>query len=328
LIHESDFRPATWLPGPHLQTLWASILRPCPRPNFRRQRLHLPDDDFLDLDWLAEPGSGPTVMVVHGLEGSSDSSYARGLMDQVCRCGWGGVVMHFRSCSGEPNRQARSYCAGEIEDLEFSAEHVRQICGGPLFVVGYSLGGNALLSWLATPASTACIDAAVAVSVPFLLREAATRLKRGFSQAYQWKLLRDLKRSYQRKFQNRNDAPIPIENLSEIRDFFGYDDVITAPLHGYQGAEDYYRRASSRYSLAQIKLPTLILHARDDPFMTEAVIPDPEELAPNVRFELSRFGGHVGFVSGPPWRPRYWLEERISRFIEEQLGRHETDAQS
>jgi predicted alpha/beta-fold hydrolase len=241
-------------------------------------------------------------------------------MEEVRRRGWRGVVMHFRSCSGEPNRQARSYCAGEIDDLNLSARHVQRLCRGPLVVVGYSLGGNALLSWLATRGTSVCCDAAVAVSVPLLLGEAATRLRQGFSQVYQWKLLRDLKRSYKRKFQNRNDAPTPIDSLAAIRDFFAYDDVITAPLHGYENVEDYYRRASSRYSLAKIKLPTLILQARDDPFMTEAVIPDPEELAPSIRFELSRFGGHVGFVSGPPWHPRYWLEERIPRFIEAQLG--------
>jgi hypothetical protein len=296
------------------------LLRPCPRPRFRRERLTLPDGDFLDLDWI-DGGQGPTVMIVHGLEGSSDSCYARGLMRQVQRRGWRGVVMHFRNCSGEPNHQLKSYCAGETEDIEYAAVHARKSGGGaPLIVVGYSLGGNALLFWLGTRGTRAKIDAAVAVSVPFLLREAAWRLGRGVSRLYQSKLLRELKRSYGRKFQSREDAPVPLHALAEIRDFFSYDETITAPLHGYQSAEDYYRRASCRRLLRDITMPTLILHARDDPFMTAAVIPGPSDLSAQVRLEISRHGGHVGFVGGAPWKPRYWLEERIPEFIDEQFA--------
>lgn len=186
-----------------------------------------------------------------------------------------------------------------------------------MFLVGYSLGGNAMLNWLATEEGRDTVDGAVAVSVPFILREAAERMAIGSSRLYQWYLLRKLKDSYRIKFATREDGPISTRALATIKDFFGFDDTVTAPLHGYRDAEDYYSQASCRQRLRAIEVRTLLLHAVDDPFMTPHVIPRPEELSTAVTLEISEHGGHVGFVGGNAFDPRYWLEERIPRFFQE-----------
>lgn len=313
-----DFRPAWWLPGPHAQTLWPALCRRRPRPPLRRERLELGDGDFLDLDWTAGE-RGPTVLIVHGLEGSSSSHYALGLLAAVVRRGWRGVVMHFRGRSGQPNRLARSYCAGDTGDIAHVVNELhRREPATPLAVVGYSLGGNALLKWLGETPGETPLRAAVAVSPPFLLDAAARRLGRGFSRLYQYFLIGGLKRSYRAKFRRRSDGPVTLEQLAALRDFYAFDDRVTAPLHGYSGVADYYARASCRPFLGRIRVPTLLLHAWDDPFIAPDAIPEPSELSPCVRLELSRAGGHVGFIAGPwPWRADYWLERRIPAFLEE-----------
>jgi predicted alpha/beta-fold hydrolase len=223
--------------------------------------------------------------------------------------------MHFRGCSGEPNRLDRSYHSGETGDVD---SVVRTLLSReprtPLAVVGFSLGGNVLLKWLAEKREDAGVAGAVAVSVPFVLGAAARRLNQGLSRTYQWLLLRNLHNKLRVKFRNRT-APIDLERLASWRTFELFDHHVTAKLHGFEGVEDYYRRSSSRQYLADIAAPTLIVHARDDPFMTPEVIPSSEELSPTTRLEVSRTGGHVGFVAGTPWRPRYWLEERTIAFL-------------
>ncbi len=318
MIDPPPFRPAWWLPGPHAQTLWPVLFRRRPRLALRRERLELADGDFLDLDW--SPGErGPIVLVLHGLEGSSDSHYARGLLATVVRHGWRGVVMHFRGCSGQPNRRARRYCAADTVDIADVVDALRRRePDAPLVAVGYSLGGNVLLKWLGSAGADVPLCAAVAVSIPFLLDDTAQRLQQGFSRLYQLHLLRALKRGYRNKFRQRTDGPVPLQELATIRDFYGFDDRITAPLHGYAGVHDYYARASCRPDLRQIRIPTLILHALDDPFMRPETAPTVSELSPSVRLELSSGGGHVGFVAGPwPWRADYWLERRIPAFLAE-----------
>jgi predicted alpha/beta-fold hydrolase len=319
LIRHIDFHPAWWLPGPHLQTLWPALFRFNPRPARRRERLELPDGDFLDLDWTLGQ-HGPIILVLHGLEGSSDSGYARGLLATVAAQGWRGVVMHFRGCSGESNRLTRSYNAGDTADIAYVVDWLRQRePTTPLACVGYSLGGNALLKWLGETATTVP-QAAVAVSVPFLLNEAAQRLRKGISRLYQHHLLHQLRANYRRKQRARIPIPMSLREMAKLRDFYAFDDQITAPLHGYQGVDDYYARASCRRYLGGIRTPTLIVQAIDDPFMLPSVLPSPEELANSVTLELSRYGGHVGFVTGAwPWRAGYWLEQRIPAFLTEYL---------
>lgn len=319
-ITASCFTPAWWLSSPHLQTLWQPLFRRGPRPALRRQRLELPDGDFLDLDWTG-PLQGPTVLALHGLEGSVRSPYIRGLLQVLAARGWRAVLMHFRGCSGEPNRADRWYHSGETTDLTTVVHWLRaHNPHAPLAVVGYSLGGNVLLKWLGEWGARAPISAAVAVSVPFVLSAAAERLEVGFSRIYQWWLLRQLRASTLRKFSTR-PAPIDLSGIDTWRTFRKFDDRVTAPLHGFRDVEDYYWRSSSRPYLRRIRVPTLIVHARDDPFIDEGALPKTSELSRTTTLEVSARGGHVGFVAGRiPGRPIYWLEHRIPRFLAQSVA--------
>lgn len=312
---DGNFKPAWWCRGPHMQTLWARLVRYAPSIELRRERLELPDGDFIDLDWTKNK-SGPIVIVLHGLEGSSDSPYARGILKAIDAHGWRGVVMHFRGCSGEPNRLPRSYHSGDTGDIAYFVETLRQRePRARLAIIGYSLGGNVLLKWLGKTREQASISAAVAVSVPFVLHHAAERLQRGFSRVYQWQLLRSLRANILQKKQ-RMEMPLKVDDLTQLKNFREFDEHVTAQLHGFDSADHYYTVASSRQYLQGIAVPTLILHAQDDPFMTEKTIPRKEEFSKAVTLEVFARGGHVGFVSGLwPWRPRYWLEQRIPKFL-------------
>jgi uncharacterized protein len=320
-LSDSSFKPAWWLPGPHAQTLWPYLLRRLPKVARRRERLELPDGDFLDLDWNGD-GGGPLAVVLHGLEGSSRSHYAAGIMHALRLHGWRSVLLHFRGCSGTPNRLARGYHAGETGDLDYVVNLLRQRePATPLAIIGYSLGGNVLLKWLGEQGAQAPIIGAVAVSVPFTLANAAVRLSSGVSRLYQWSLLHRLRASMRDKWrsQGKIDGVAMLDSLRSLREF---DDRVTAPLHGFAGADDYYARCSSRSFLRQIRIPTLILQARDDPFMTAEGLPGVQELPACIDFELTDNGGHVGFVSGSsPWRARYYPEQRLPAFLNAQLAR-------
>ena len=311
-VTESAFRPAWWLPGPHLQTLWPSLMRRRPRLELRRERVELGDGDFIDLELGS--GHGPTVVVIHGLEGGLESHYAAGTLAALEAGGFRPVFMYLRGCSGEPNRLPRAYHSGASDDLAAVLAHLARGPGGPpLAAVGFSLGGNLLLKYLGETKEP-LIRSAVAVSVPFVLRDAMLRLNIASSVIYRNHLMRRLRDTYRRK---RAVMPgLADLDLEAMRDFFDFDDQITAPLNGFAGANDYYARCSCRPFLRQITAPTLILHARDDPFMFPRSIPSRDELGPGVRLELSRGGGHVGFVGGRlPWRPDYWIEGRILAFL-------------
>lgn len=309
------YRAPFWIRNPHLQTVWPALLRRPPDVPLTRERVELPDGDFVDLDW-AGGGDGPLVLVLHGLEGSSRSPYVRGLLAAVTARGWRGVVLHFRGCSGEPNRLARGYHSGETQDLASIVELLRKREPyARLAAVGYSLGGNVLLKWLGEQGSRAPLFAAAAISVPLVLSDAVARLHSGMSRVYERRLLNSLRRSLTAKIRCVS-MPLGDEVLATLRSMRDFDETVTAPLHGFAGADDYYARSSSRPFLRDIAVPTLIVHAADDPFMTPAVIPESHELAPCVTLEVSPRGGHVGFIHGLPWRPRYWLEERIPAYLE------------
>ena len=313
---ESPFRPAWWLPGPHLQTLWPTFFRRRPPLALARRRLETPDGDFLDLA-LARNSDGPLVLLLHGLEGSLHSHYAAGLLATLESSGFRTAFLHFRGCSGEPNRLPRSYHSGETGDVDFVVHWLARELAPVDAVIGVSLGGNVLLRWLAERGEAAPVRRAVAVSVPFRLADADRRLRQGFSRIYLRHLLGRLKRSYRKKFA-RMPSPLNVD-LDALRTFHDFDEQVTAPLHGFAGADDYYTRASSRPVLKTIRTPTLILHARDDPFMFPDTVPTNVELSPAVTLELSDHGGHAGFVSGPwPWRAEYWLDQRIVSWLREE----------
>jgi predicted alpha/beta-fold hydrolase len=323
VVDISEFRPAWWLRNPHLQTAWSRLTRRRPRIALRQERLELPDGDFIDLSWT--PGThGPIVIVLHGLQGSSRSPYARGILRAVHRRGWRGLLMHFRGCSGEPNRLPRSYHSGDTGDVAYLAERLQDRWPGvPLLAVGYSLGGNVLLKWLGETGSASPLTAAAAISVPFLLGDAADRLEAGLSRVYQWMFLRDLRAAVLRKRRHMHVPGIPAE-LRGLHTFRAFDDQVTAPLHGFRDVEDYYARASCRQYLSGIRVPTLIVHALDDPFMRPGTAPRVGELPPAVTLELSPHGGHVGFIGGPTL-PRYWLEQRVPAFLAGVLQAVETE---
>lgn len=312
-IVESAFRPAWWLPGAHLQTLWPFLFRPASLPDGERERLDTADGDFLDLAWYG-PRDGRRVLLLHGLEGGLGSHYIRRSVHALTAAGYRSCVMQFRGCSGVPNRLARSYHSGDTADLAFVLQQLRASDRTPFALTGFSLGGNVLLKWLGEQRGQAGIRCAMAVSVPFRLADAADRMARGASRIYQRYLLGSLQRKCRIKFRD-HPAPtaLPLEKLDNFRLF---DDQVTAPLHGFAGVDDYYRRASSRPFIPRIAVPTLILHARNDPFMYPDTVPRADELPDVVQLELTRDGGHAGFVTGRlPWRSGSWFSERLLAWL-------------
>lgn len=314
------FKPAWWLYNGHLQTIWPVLTRRKLKVKTQRERLELPDGDFIDLAWTGPEGS-PIILVLHGIAGCLDSPYAQGILHTITECKWRGLFMHFRGCSGCPNRLARFYHSGETGDLNFLINEIRRRePNTPLAAIGFSLGGNVLLKWLAENTEQNPLAAAVAVSVPFELKKAATRLNKGLSKFYQWWLLRELRQLVKGKFQH-SPSPIDFGNIDKLRSFLEFDDKVTAPLHGFADGNDYYHRASTRNDLKQIHVPTLILQALDDPFLTPDANPNFKELSQHITLELLDSGGHVGFIAGTlPWQPVYWLENRIAQYLSEHLS--------
>lgn len=315
-----DYAPAPWLPGPHLPTLWAALCRRVPAVSLDFERLELADGDFLDLAWTPDNG-GPCVLVLHGLEGSHRSPYARALLATLADAGYRGVLMHFRGCSGQPNRLPRGYHSGDTGD---AAEVVRRLTArhgrAPVAAVGYSLGGNVLLKWLGELGAACPLATAIAVSPPFDLAACADKLGSGASRLYQRHLVRSMQARFLAKF-GAGGNPLGIDDVRRLDTFWRFDDAVVAPLHGFRDVHDYYARASCRPYLARIATPTLILHAADDPFVPPRAIPRATELAPAVTLELASHGGHVGFVCGAvPGRARYWLEARILAHLRETLN--------
>ena len=316
----AGYRPRWWLPEGHSQTLWAALARRPPLPPIARERLELQDGDFLDLVHAGDPAQ-PGVLILHGLEGSLESPYVRALLSAIVAQGWYGVLMHFRGCGGEFNRVPRNYHSGDTRDLtEVLAILRARQPNRVLAAVGYSMGGNVLLKYLGETGASTALVAAAAVSVPFELGRAADRLNRGFSRVYQRHLVGSLQRKLRAKAA-RMAYPIDLTELEKWRDFHTYDERVTAPLHGFRDAADYYAKSSCRPFLRHIAIPTLLVHAVDDPFLPPDAIPVASDLAPPVRLELARCGGHVGFMAQRPAGGRHaWLEQRLLDFLSLRLA--------
>ena len=300
-----------WLPGAHAQTIWPLLIKG-PLPAYRRERWETPDDDFIDVDRIAGKPGAPCVVLFHGLEGSSRSHYARRLMHALAQRGWHGVVVNFRGCSGEPNRLPRAYHSGDSQEIDWILRRLHGQDYPALFAAGVSLGANALLKWLAEQGSlaTALVDAAAAVSAPLDLAAANAALSSGFNLLYARHFLRTLipaAAAKERLFPGRIDLRRALAART-LRDF---DDAVTAPLHGFLGADDYYSRSSAGPLLGSVRAPTLLLHAENDPFLPPAALPRRERLAPAVTLELTLHGGHVGFVHGALPGRIDWLPQRL-----------------
>jgi hypothetical protein len=301
----SSYRAPWWLPGGHLQTL-AAVLAPKPHVSWRRESWETPDGDFIELDWA--DATGPLLALFHGLEGGSSSHYARTIAARALERGWRCVVPHFRGCSGALNRKARAYHSGDTEELDWILRRLR-----PDYAVGVSLGGNVLLKWLGERGAEGprLLRRAAAVSAPLDLAAAGHALDRGVNKRlYTRVFLTTLKAKVFAKIALRHVA-LDERRLARVRTLREFDDLYTAPLHGFRDADDYWRRASSAPWLAQIRVPTLVLNAKNDPFLPRSALESAaRKAASDVVLEFPATGGHAGF----PGR-EHWLARRVLEFL-------------
>ena len=318
------FRPSLLLRGPHLQTLGGKILRPSGSPPLERVRIDTPDGDFLDLDLAPEPAAdAPLAVVLHGLEGSSRRSYVSQAFRALGDRGIRGVGMNFRGCSGEPNRRARFYHSGETGDLRRVLAWLEErFPGRRRGGLGFSLGGNVLLKYLGEEgrSGTPKLAAAATVSVPFDLAAGADRLEEGpMGSVYSHYFLRMLRWKLRQKASLLPDV-VDLDAALSASTLRSFDEAATAPLHGFRDAADYYRRSSSSAFLASVRTPTLLIQSRDDPFLPRSALPtEIMDHNPHLVQALTDRGGHVGFVEGPPWDPRFWAEAEAARFLAHHL---------
>ncbi|MFC5551263.1 YheT family hydrolase [Massilia aerilata] len=320
------YRAPLWLPGGDLQTIWPAVCVRKPEVAFRRERWDTPcGQDFIDVDFVEglKPDA-PFVLLFHGLEGSSNSHYARGLMAQVAARGWHGAIPHFRGCSGEANLAPRFYHSGDAQELDWIIRRLRPRLTGPFYVAGVSLGGNALLRWLGEQQHGAeIVDAAVSVSAPLDLAAGGAALSSGFNRLYTRMFLETLKPKALAKLE-RFPGLFDRAALLASRDLYAFDNVVTAPLHGYRDTDDYWHRASAKHVLHDITVPTLVLNARNDPFLPGKHLPETASSA--VTLEYPATGGHVGFPAGPFPGRIDWLPRRILHFFDQAAGQARTRA--
>ncbi len=299
----------SWLPGGHLQTIYPATCIAKPPVAYRRERWHSADGDFVDLDFVDGQPGRPLVVLFHGLEGSSNSHYACGLMAALAARGWSGVVPHFRGCSGEANLAPRFYHSGDASEVDWIVRKLRASHEGALYAAGVSLGGNALLRWLGESGHGAeIVDGACAVSAPLDLARGGEALSSGFNLLYTRMFLQTLKPKCLAKLE-QFPGLFDRAALLAARDLYAFDNVVTAPLHGYRDTDDYWHRASARHVLHDITVPTLVLNARNDPFLPGIHLPTSASNA--VTLEYPEHGGHVGFAVGPFPGRIDWLPRRI-----------------
>lgn len=315
-----------WLPGGNAQTIWAAIGARRglgPPPHWRRERWSTPDGDFVDLDWAADvvDGARPLLVLFHGLEGSSRSHYAQAFADFARGRGIAFVIPHFRGCSGELNQGPRAYHSGDHEEVGWILGRLRQQWRGPLVAVGVSLGGNALLRWAGElgEAAAASASAVAAVCAPLDLAAGSRAIGRGFNRfVYTAMFLRSMKPKALAKFR-QHPGLFDAVRLAAARDLYEFDDVFTAPVHGFRNADDYYQRASAKPHLHRIRIPALALNARNDPFVPAGSLPTAGEVGEHVTLWQPAEGGHVGFPAGPfpghvramPAQVGGWLLDRL-----------------
>lgn len=316
------YRAPLWLPGGHLQTIYPAKCMPRPPVQYRRERWNTPDGDFIDVDFVDGKPGLPLLVLFHGLEGSSNSHYARALMAQMAVLGWSGALPHFRGCSGELNHAPRFYHSGDAEEVDWIMRRLVQQRPqrGKFYAVGVSLGGNALLRWLGEFQHEAeIIDGACAISAPLDLAGGGAALSRGFNQVYTRLFLETLKPKCLQKLQ-QFPALFDPEKMLRARNLYEFDNVVTAPLHGFRDTDDYWDRASAKHVLDDITVPTLVLNARNDPFLPAHHL--PARAASCVTLDYPEQGGHVGFAQGAFPGNLNWLPQRIVHFLS---GRQEDD---
>lgn len=317
----ADFRSPWWLPGPHLQTIVPALLAPRAPVRFVRERWDTPDGDFIEIDRAPRPGpvgaKRPLLVVFHGLEGKSDSRYVRGLVAGAHALGWDGFAPHYRGCGGTYNDLPRFYHSGDSAEVDWVLRRIVAERGtdAPLYAVGISLGGNMLLKWLGEQGDAArrIVTAAASVSAPVDLMAGGRSLGQGFNRLYAQMFLRTLKAKSREKLA-RYPGLFDRERMESARTLHDFDDVVTAPLHGFRDTEDYWTRASSKPLLPRIVVPTLLLNARNDPFLPAEALPVRREVSPTVTLDFPDEGGHVGFLAAGPGG-NDWMPRRVLRFL-------------
>jgi uncharacterized protein len=314
------YRGPPWLRGGHAQTIWPYLL-PRPAVRYRRERVDAPDGDFWDFDWVDAPESShetPLVMLFHGLEGGSDSHYARALMALVAARGWRGVIPHFRGCGGELNRRPRAYHSGDHEEVSAMIEAVRArvAASTTAYAVGVSVGGSVLLNWLGRAEADAgrVVSAAAAVSTPLDLTSAGIAIGRGLNHIYTRNFLSTLKPK-SLAMSKRFPGLIDPARIRKVRTMYEFDDAVTSLLHGFEGASDYWLRASAKPWLPRIRIPTLVVNAKNDPFVPAQSLPSEHEVSCDVLLLQPDQGGHAGFLTGAFPGTLDWLPRRLLDFF-------------
>ncbi len=313
-----EYKAPAWLPGGHMQSIYPALL-PRPAQAYRRQRVDTPDGDFIDFDWLEGAGdaAAPLVVLFHGLEGSASSHYAASLMQRVRALGWRGVVPHFRGCSGEPNRLPRAYHSGDYAEVGWMLARIRAVVpDAPLYAAGVSLGGSALLNWLGREPerARAQITAAAAVSTPLDLNAAGIAIEQGLSRVYS-RLFQHTLVPKALTMAQRFPGMLDVATIRRVGSMYDFDGAVTAPLHGFASTVDYWTRASSKPWLEHIVVPTLVLNARNDPFIPAHSLPGVSDVGPGVLLEQPEAGGHAGFPAAPFPGNLDWLPARLIQFF-------------
>ncbi len=318
----SNFKPAWWLPGPHLPTAWSKFGRWRPPVHDRIEQIVTPDSDHVTLARMGRVASGtPHLLVLHGLEGKLTAKYAHGLLNEARKLGWSGDLMMFRSCDGELNSARRFYHSGETADIDLI---VRKLISDHsdihLVVAGVSLGGNVTLKWLGEQGTAvpSQLKRAAAISTPFDLEAGSVYMERGISPIYVRHFLKTLTAKTLRKLELYPDL-VDREKLLSVRTFRDFDNLVTGPIHGFKDAHDYYTQSSSMRFIERIRVDTLLMNAWDDPFLPPEALERIREIATkseHLHLEFTRRGGHAGWVEGQPWSQRYYMERRTLRWLE------------
>ncbi|PHV10339.1 YheT family hydrolase [Chitinimonas sp. BJB300] len=315
------YRPPSWLFGPHSDTVYPALALKRPPPAYRREIWNAPDGDEIAIDWLAAPAAADAPLLVHfhGLEGSSASHYASAIMHAAADRKWFAAVAHFRGCGGHPNRKPRTYHAGDSNEIDWILKRFRDSHNGVIYAAGVSLGGNALAKWLGEQGQAAdnILQSAAIISAPLDLVAAGKVLDSGLNKAiYTREFMRSLRRKTLVQL-STFEAELAFLKLSPAEviaatTFKQFDAKVTAPLHGFKGVDDYWTQASAKPQLKKICIPTLVLNARNDPFLPASALPNTAEVSSTVTLLQPDRGGHVGFVEGPfpgriDWLPRCLL---------------------
>lgn len=309
---KTKFSPPPWLRNPHLQTICASKLSNRAKIEFEPERLELSDGDFIDLA-KSKQQSERLVLIFHGLGGSIQSPYAQGAFATLENNDFRPILMHWRGCSGTPNRLERAYHSGSSDDIKYVIDFITaRHPNASIVALGYSLGANALLKYLGEQKQHSPLAGALAVCPPLVLSEGAKKLDTGISKIYQRYLISELSKQYKLKQDTHPELQMTTLTKQIKKNFWNWDDAITAPANGFKDVHDYYEQCASRQFLNSITVPTKILYARDDPFFTEHVIPERSELSQAVELDVQDCGGHVGFMfdRNTP-RNEYWLDRWV-----------------